>query len=108
MNKYLLIIVLVSLAFLTQANAEYYRYTDENGNVVFTDNAANIPENQRSKVKPIKEQQDAPSKSDEKNMKNQYKTEKETQRELRDILKKEYEAKGPCPPETKDRKRSKL
>ena len=102
MIKYLLIIALVSLALLTQSNAEYYRYIDENGNVVFTDNPGNIAENQRSKVKTFKEQQDAPSKSDEKNINNQYETEKETQRELRDILKKEYEAKEPCPPETKD------
>jgi hypothetical protein len=105
MNKYLLIIVVVSLALLTQANAEYYKYIDENGNVVFTDNAGNIPENQRSKVKTFKEQQDAPSRSDEKNINIQYKTEKESQRELRDILRKESGAKEACLPETKDQAR---
>jgi hypothetical protein len=102
MNKYLLIIVLASLALLTQANAEYYRYIDENGNVVFTDNASNIPENQRSRVKTIEEQHAPPSRSDEKNINIQYKTEKESQRELKDILRKESGGKEACPPETKD------
>jgi hypothetical protein len=102
MNKYLLILVVASLAILTQANAEYYKYIDENGNVVFTDNAGNIPENQRSKVKTFKEQQDSPSKPVEKDLGNKNANEKEAQGKLMDFLKREYSAKEVCPTKTKD------
>lgn len=47
--------VVLLLLFLCAApfslSAEYYQYTDENGNLCFTDNKAEIPEKQRDKVK---------------------------------------------------------
>jgi len=63
----LLIVFLV--LFPTFTHAEIYRYTDQNGVVCFTDNIANVPENQRKDVlnysetgntsKPEKQAQDA-------------------------------------------------
>ncbi|MGB5218190.1 MAG: DUF4124 domain-containing protein [Smithella sp.] len=103
MKKFILIPVFmfIIIQFAVNVHADFYGYTNEEGNVVFTDNPGNIPENQRSKVKTIEEQQNAPSKSNEKNINNQYLTEKETQRDL----KKEYVGKEPCPHETKDQAR---
>jgi hypothetical protein len=45
LKKSLLMILLISFSAL--ASAEYYRYTDEKGNVHFTDDPAMIPESQR-------------------------------------------------------------
>ncbi len=102
MNKYVLIFIAISFALVSQANADFYKYVDENGNVVFTDNIGNISENQRSKVKILKEQQGEPQSSSEKDLPNQYKSEEEAQRQLMDTLKKNYGAKESCPVETKE------
>jgi len=65
-NKIILIIIifLISLVFITKVSAEIYKYIDENGTIVLTDNANNIPKNQRSKVETFK-QQKKPPKSDQ-------------------------------------------
>ncbi len=101
MNKYILILVFILFALVIHAHAEYYKYVDENENVVFTDNINNIPENQRSKVKILREQQGTPESSREKDLPNQYKSEEDTQRQFMDTLKKNYGAKESCPEETK-------
>jgi chromosome segregation ATPase len=33
-----------------EATADFYKYIDENGNIIFTDNLSKIPKNQRDKV----------------------------------------------------------
>lgn len=42
------------------AGAEYYRYIDENGNVSFTDNIMNVPEDQRQNMQIIETPADHP------------------------------------------------
>lgn len=44
------VIVLILTALPGLASAEFYRYVDKEGNVRFTDNLANVPVDQRSKV----------------------------------------------------------
>lgn len=100
MNKYVLILVVISFAFLTQAHAEFYKYVDENGNVVFTDNIGNIPENQRSKVKALKEQQGASQNSSENDLHNQSNSAEEAQRQIIDTPKRENRTRNSCPAET--------
>lgn len=49
--KYLKIFILISfLLFSVNAAAEFYKYTDEDGNVRFTDDINQVPEAQRSKI----------------------------------------------------------
>ncbi len=47
MASVLLVIVFVS----TTATAEFYQYTDKNGNLVFTDDLSRVPENLRENTK---------------------------------------------------------
>jgi hypothetical protein len=65
MNKFILILIFISISFqfVTNVNADFYEYVDANGKFVLTDNAGNIPENQRSKKNTLREQRDIPSKS---------------------------------------------
>jgi hypothetical protein len=50
--KYLKIFVLISfILFSVNASAEFYKYTDEDGNVRFTDDINQVPEEQRSKIR---------------------------------------------------------
>jgi hypothetical protein len=49
LKKMLLTVVVVLLA--TPAYCEYYQYTDSNGVLRFTDNFANVPQDQRPEVK---------------------------------------------------------
>jgi len=46
----LAVLSVVSLSFMP-AGAEYYRYTDDNGNVCFTDNLGDVPKDQREVAK---------------------------------------------------------
>ena len=56
--KYLKIVVLISfLLFSVSASAEFYKYTDEDGNVRFTDDINQVPEEQRSKIRSYVESQ---------------------------------------------------
>ena len=56
--KYLKILVLISFFLLSvSAFAEFYKYTDENGNIRFTDDINLVPEEQRSKIRSYVESQ---------------------------------------------------
>jgi len=56
--KYLKIFVLISfILFSVNASAEFYKYTDEDGNVRFTDDINQVPEEQRSKIRSYVESQ---------------------------------------------------
>lgn len=65
MNKFVFISICIFLTSQLAANghAEFYEYIDANGNVVLSDNAGNIPENKKSKIKKLDEVRDNPSKS---------------------------------------------
>ena len=50
------VIALVMFCGLTTpAYGEYYKYQDANGNVIFTDNPSNIPEDRRYEMKTVME-----------------------------------------------------
>ena len=56
--KYLKIFVLISfILFSVNASAEFYKYTDEDGNVRFTDDINQVPEEQRPKIRSYVESQ---------------------------------------------------
>lgn len=60
MNKFVLILIALSTTFTISARGEYYKYTDKNGDILFTDDLSKIPENQRAKVKEFKERKQLP------------------------------------------------
>lgn len=52
--KHIIPVVVIILSISTYTghlSAEYYQYTDEKGNICFTDNLSGIPENQRKKIR---------------------------------------------------------
>lgn len=56
--KYLKIFVLISFfLFSASAFAEFYKYTDEDGNIRFTDDINQVPAEQRSKIRSYEESQ---------------------------------------------------
>jgi hypothetical protein len=56
--NYLKIFVLISfLLFSVSASAEFYKYTDEDGNIRFTDDINQVPEEQRSRIRSYVESQ---------------------------------------------------
>lgn len=48
-------VALILSAGLLPADAEYYKYVDEHGNITFTDDLSNVPEEERSNAKKLKE-----------------------------------------------------
>lgn len=44
-------VLLISLAVTTPASAQFYKYLDQQGNVRFTDDINQVPENQRSHIR---------------------------------------------------------
>lgn len=56
------VILLVSMAFADPASAQFYKYLDEQGNMRFTDDINQVPENQRTKARRyVESQPSAPS-----------------------------------------------
>jgi chromosome segregation ATPase len=52
-----ILLAILAMLVLTQieAKADFYKYTDENGSTIFTDDLSKIPENQRNKIKKYQE-----------------------------------------------------
>jgi len=57
MNKMKWPIVLIIIFLCTPVFGEFYRYLDENGNVTYTDDLSQVPEDQRPKAKSYIESQ---------------------------------------------------
>ena len=56
MFKAALLAILVMLVLTPfEAKADFYKYIDKNGNIIFTDDLSKIPKNQRDKVKKYQE-----------------------------------------------------
>lgn len=51
------LLAILAMLVLTpiKAKADFYKYIDENGNTIFTDDLSKVPENQRDKVKKYQE-----------------------------------------------------
>jgi hypothetical protein len=55
-----LMLFLVCMGIAPAGFAEFYKYVDEEGKVQFTDNIANIPDDQREKIEAYKEAKSSP------------------------------------------------
>lgn len=125
MNKLVFIFVVICLMPLSNVSSEIYKYIDEKGAVVFTDNLGKVPEDQRPNVKEYKSNNKNINSSTENKRENvqRYNSEettsnksisgKQTDEQFKEMMKKaieeEYgiEVKESCPDETEtDRRRA--
>jgi hypothetical protein len=76
---FLKIFVLISfLLFSVSASAEFYKYTDEDGNIRFTDDINLVPEDQRSKIRSYVESESEENTEQEATQENQQQSEQQT------------------------------
>lgn len=61
MQKMIWLIVPVMISLCIPVSAEFYKYTDQNGNIRFSDDLSSVPENQRPNVKRYEESVSTPS-----------------------------------------------
>ena len=102
MKRFLLIFLLLFLLLPFSVEAEIYKYVDKNGNIAFTDNLNNVPENQRSKPEGIPKKQASPSNPPTAAPDSLEEKAKDADKWLLETLKKEYGLKEVCPEETKE------
>ena len=115
MIRIIFLLFLCTIISPTSVIGEFYKYIDENGNVLFTDDIGKVPEAQRSKTENYNYRNSAPNESDyfsesqtsfDANESN-YSSESETSSEAdevlenyKEFLKEKYGAKETCPDET--------
>ena len=61
MNKESWILFLILILFSASVSAEFYRYVDKDGNVLYTDDLSQVPEAQRSAIRVFDESKDVTS-----------------------------------------------
>lgn len=61
MNRERWILFLILILFSASVSAEFYRYVDKDGNVLYTDDLSQVPEAQRSGIRVFNESKDVTS-----------------------------------------------
>lgn len=61
MNRKIWILFLILILFSAPVSAEFYRYVDKDGNVLYTDDLSQVPEAQRSGIRVFNEFKDVTS-----------------------------------------------
>ena len=100
MKRIIFLLFLFVIISPISVTGEFYKYIDENSNVLFTDDISKVPEAQRSKIEKHNERSIAPNES-------AYPSESETSSDaqeysnnLEELFKEQYGAKETCPDET--------